>query len=105
MRTMNYPLISKGMLIFCIFTFTFFKAATQTPGTSKYITIDQFGYLPDSKKTAVIRDPQIGFDSLETFQPGASYAVVNKETGEKVLTGTPVKWQNGATDALVSRKL
>ena len=71
----------------------------RSPETSKFITVDQFGYLPDSKKTAVIRDPQIGYDSLESFQPGAIYAVVNTETGEQVFNGTPVIWQNGATDA------
>jgi endoglucanase len=67
--------------------------------TSKFITVDQFGYMPNSKKVAVIRDPVIGYDSLETFTPGAVYAVVNSETKEQVFTGAPVKWQNGATDA------
>ena len=37
---------------------------------SKYIVVDQFGYLPDSRKVAVIRDPQAGFDAGESFSPG-----------------------------------
>lgn len=92
-------LFFRNLIAYIILSTIFFNTKAQEPETSKFITVDQFGYLPDSKKTAVIRDPQIGFDSMETFQPGANYAVFNKETGEKVLTGTPVKWQNGATDA------
>lgn len=99
MKTETNSYLTRTIISFFVFTLVCFNSQGQEPKTSKYIIIDQFGYLPDSKKTAVIRDPQIGFDSLETFQPGASYAVVNKETGDKVITGAPVKWQNGATDA------
>ncbi len=70
----------------------------QTPEISKFIVIDQFGYLPNSKKIAVIRDPQIGYDAQESFIPGAVYSVVNKETGDQAFTGTVESWQNGATD-------
>ena len=99
MKNHKNILFLKKLFAFIVLSGTLYFATAQNPGTSKFITIDQFGYLPDSKKTAVIRDPQIGFDSMETFVPGTIYAVVNKENGEKVLTGTPVKWQNGATDA------
>ncbi|HYG18390.1 MAG TPA: glycoside hydrolase family 9 protein, partial [Ohtaekwangia sp.] len=66
---------------------------------SKYITVDQFGYLPESQKMAVIRDPQTGFDAAESFSPGDTYALVEKSSGDHVVTGSPVAWKTGTTDA------
>ena len=68
------------------------------PPVSKYIVVDQFGYLPDLEKVAVIRDPQTGFDSAESFTPGATYAVVNAATGARVYMAADVVWNGGATD-------
>jgi len=69
-------------------------SASPTP----FIVIDQFGYLPDAKKVAVIRDPAIGFDSQWQFAPGKVYQVVNVETGAVVFEGAPVAWRAGAVD-------
>jgi endoglucanase len=66
---------------------------------SPFIVVDQFGYLPDGEKIAVIRDPQTGFDAGSAFSPGTSYALVNATTGARVLTAAPVPWNAGATDA------
>jgi len=66
---------------------------------SKYIVVDQFGYLPGSKKVAVIRDPQVGFDAAESFSPGTYYSVVNATTGEQVFRAPITRWNNGETDA------
>ena len=65
---------------------------------SKFIVIDQFGYLPESRKVAVLRDPQVGFDAGEVFTPGTYYAVVNAATGEKVYRAARTVWGGGATD-------
>jgi hypothetical protein len=61
--------------------------------------VDDFGYRPDAPKVAVIRDPVTGFDAAESFEPGATYALVDALTGERVHTGSPVAWNNGAEDA------
>jgi endoglucanase len=66
---------------------------------SKFIITDQFGYLPDAKKIAVLKDPVTGFDASESYAPGSKFFVVNARTGEKVFAGSPVKWNNGNTDA------
>ena len=47
-----------------------------------FIVVDQFGYLPDAQKIAVIRDPVIGFDSQWHFSPGKVYQVVDVETSD-----------------------
>jgi endoglucanase len=71
---------------------------TQAQPVSKFIIIDQFGYLPGAKKIAVIKDPQTGFDSGESFNPGNTYVVVNAVTGDQVYSGMPVIWNSGLTD-------
>ncbi len=64
----------------------------------RFIIVDQFGYLPSSAKTAVIKNPKIGFDSAATFTPGTNYSLVNALNGSKVFTAQITSWQNGATD-------
>ena len=63
------------------------------------IVVDQFGYLPNSEKIAVIRDPQTGFDAATDFTPGASYALVDASSGAQVFTGAATAWNNGAVHA------
>ena len=42
-----------------------------SPGTiSPHIKVDQFGYLPNNRKVAVVVDPQIGYNAAESFSPG-----------------------------------
>lgn len=67
--------------------------------TTDFIVVDQFGYLPDVPKIAVIRDPQTGFDAGESFSPGGEYALVNAETNEHVYTSGPEIWNSGQTNA------
>lgn len=83
-------------LFFLILLFGGKNAAAQT--VSKYIVADQFGYLPDETKVAVIRDPVTGYDAADAFTPGSNYAVVNK-SGQQVYTGTLQIWSAGAEDA------
>ena len=68
------------------------------PPVTPYIVVDQFGYLPDGEKVAVIRDPQTGFDAAASFTPGSSYALVNAASGARVYTAAPTVWNAGATD-------
>jgi endoglucanase len=62
------------------------------------IVVDQFGYLAKSKKVAVIRAPQVGYDSSARFTPGKSYALVELPTGKVVKTAPPTVWNGGNTD-------
>ena len=68
--------------------------------TSKHIKIDQFGYLPNSKKMAVIADPQTGYNAAESFNPGTGinqYQVRRWADDVIVFTGTLSAWNGGAT--------
>ena len=62
------------------------------------IVVDQFGYLTKSKKVAIIRAPQVGYDSSAKFAPGKSYALVELPTGKVIKTAPPTIWNDGNTD-------
>ena len=64
---------------------------------SKFIVVDQFGYLPDAKKIAVIRDPQTGYDANESFTPGSSYELINLDTNTVAHSGAVNIWKSGET--------
>lgn len=70
--------------------------------TTHHIKIDQFGYLPNARKVAVIADPQIGFNATESFSPsiGSNQYQVRRWADDVVLfTGTITPWNNGNTHA------
>ncbi len=67
-------------------------------GPIPFIVVDQFGYRTSSKKVAVVRDPQVGYDSGESFTPGDTLEVVEVSTGDAVFSGAPASWNGGATD-------
>lgn len=62
------------------------------------IVVDQFGYLPKSRKVAVIRTPEVGYDNSARFAPGQSYALIELPTGKVVKAGAPTVWNGGKTD-------
>ena len=73
------------------------SSVSQAAAISGFIVVDQFGYLPDAKKIAVIRDPQTGYDANLSFTPGATYELVNLDTNAVAYTGTVSSWKSGAT--------
>jgi endoglucanase len=64
-----------------------------------HILVDQFGYRPNDQKVAVIRDPQIGYDSKDRFSPGPHYEVRQVSDGKVVFSGHPAQWNGGSTEA------
>ncbi len=63
---------------------------------SRYIVLDQFGYLPDAEKVAVVRDPMQGYDAAASFSPGATLEVRDAATDALVFSGAPTIWNGGA---------
>ena len=64
-----------------------------------HVLVDQFGYRPKDVKVAVLRNPQVGFDSAAKFSPGTHYQVRRSGDAAVVFSGTPVAWQQGAVEA------
>jgi hypothetical protein len=73
-------------------------AADAAPGLSPFITVDQFGYLPDADKVAVLRDPVAGHDAALEYSPGERLEVVSVTDGKVVFEGAPVTWNEGRVD-------
>lgn len=67
-------------------------------GNGPFIVIDQFGYLPVSRKIAVIRDPQTGFDAADAYTPGGTFELVNADTDAVVMSAAIAQWNSGNTD-------
>lgn len=79
--------------VFLAFVFNTLQAQNSSP----FIHVDQFGYLPSAVKVAVISNPMEGYNSNLNYSPGSSMRVVNANTGEVVLSESPVVWNGGAT--------
>jgi hypothetical protein len=78
------------------FIFAFFTLQGQN--VSPFIVTDQFGYRPNAQKTAVIRQPQAGFDSPSSFTPGAVYKVIAVASGLPAYESALTLFNSGATD-------
>ncbi len=74
--------------------------ATGPNGPIPAIVVDQFGYLRAASKIAVLRDPQVGYDSSAKYVPASKLEVVDVTTGIVVHTGAPVQWNGGNTDPI-----
>lgn len=88
----------KNVLKLLVLMLFLFQAPMMAQELSPFIVIDQFGYLPESKKVAVIRNPTQGFDADLSFSPGEWYALVDARTGELIYRAIPTAWKNGITD-------
>jgi endoglucanase len=74
-------------------------------GPIPVIVVDQFGYPTKAAKIAVIRNPQVGYDSVVHFTPGKNYAVVDRTTRAIIKRGAPTAWNDGATDTMSGDKV
>ena len=86
-----------------LFLIVFFASLSLWAGpvkTTEFIKVDQFGYFCQSKKMAVVADPQAGFNASETFSPGVGnnqYQVRRWDNDQIVFSGTLQVWNNGNT--------
>ena len=68
------------------------------------IVVDQFGYLTNARKVAVIRDPQVGYDNVASFVPGSTYALLDLSSGKVVKVAAPAVWNLGRPDPISGDK-
>jgi endoglucanase len=59
------------------------------------IKTDQFGYLPDSRKIAVISSPQVGFNAPDNFTPGSTFEVRKAGDNSVSFSGAISAWNGG----------
>ena len=70
------------------------------PPVNGHIHVDQFGYLPDEHKVAVISDPEKGFNAGDHFTPGPVLELRRATDGKSVYRGAPELFNRGRTDAV-----
>ncbi|MCQ2605784.1 MAG: glycoside hydrolase family 9 protein [Bacteroidales bacterium] len=80
-------------------------ACISTSFAQKYIVVDQFGYLPEAQKIAIIRSPQIGYDANENYTPGKKFAVIDAQTNKTVFKGSANIWKEGKIDSTCGDKV
>lgn len=66
---------------------------------SSFIQVDQFGYLTNAEKVAVISSPIVGYNAALSYVPPATLEVRNNTTNATVFKGPVVAWNKGATHA------
>ena len=70
------------------------------PPVTGHIHVDQFGYLPDEHKVAVLSDPRQGFNAADHFTPGPLLEVRQVADGAVVFRNAPSVFDQGRTDAV-----
>lgn len=74
----------------------------QTP--PPLIVVDQFGYLPNANKVAVLRDPINGYDSTQSYDPGERLELIDHTNDNIVFRGPTIAWNGGQTDMISGDK-
>lgn len=87
--------------IFCaliaLFCLVLPMSAQQLGTQNLHIKVDQFGYLPNAQKMAVVSQPQNGYNAPDSFTPGATLEVKKWDDNVTVVSGSAIAWNGGAT--------
>ncbi len=91
------PVKNAGILLaFLVFQLSIQVAMVEAQAPKSYIQVDQFGYLPEAPKVAVLHDPIEGFNAADEYIPGTTIEVRESESEVVVLTGAPIPWNSGS---------
>ena len=102
-RRFRSPSLTGALLVACALAVAGVSGLRAQGITQKrnYIRVDQFGYLPDAPKVAVIADAVAGFNAAYGIDLDAGADVTLRRDGDgtvvKAARATP--WNGGATDA------
>jgi endoglucanase len=81
----------------CLIAAFAFCVSSSAQTHTDLIHVDQFGYLPEAEKVAVIANPAQGFNADQEYTPGSLFQVIEVSSGISVYEGSPTEWNNGAT--------
>jgi hypothetical protein len=70
------------------------------PPVTSHIHVDQFGYLPDELKVAVVSDPQKGANANDHFSVGSSLELRQVADGKVAYRGPAEQFKGGKTDPI-----
>lgn len=69
----------------------------QAQSLSEFIHVDQFGYLPNMQKVAVLSNPINGYNSSLSYTPPAVLEVRDVSNDAMVFSAAPAAWNSGST--------
>jgi endoglucanase len=72
---------------------------------SPLITIDQFGWLPRSRKIAILADPVRGQNAGQSYQPGPEFVVRQQADGKVVYRGPVRPWNGGKVSEIAGDRV
>lgn len=62
------------------------------------IHVDQLGYLPGMNKVAILADPQLGYNSSQSYQPSDNLQLVDAVDSSHVMALSKTAYNDGKTD-------
>ncbi|MVM35052.1 T9SS type A sorting domain-containing protein [Spirosoma sp. HMF4905] len=83
-----------------VWLLTSFRSLAAPPSTTEFIRVDQFGYLQNARKVAVVVSPQVGSNAGTPFNASTGvnqYQVRRWADDAVVFTGTLQVWRDGVT--------
>ncbi|GAA4469675.1 hypothetical protein GCM10023189_57080 [Nibrella saemangeumensis] len=92
--------MKKQLLWLLVWLLTTYPSLSSPPTTTGFIRVDQFGYLQNARKVAVIINPQVGSNANQPFNASTGpnqYQVRRWSDDTVVFSGTIQAWNNGAT--------
>ncbi len=108
MKLRHYSPFRFALGLMILLTGIHFSSLGQSLGDKNYIRVDQFGYLPNAKKIAVIADPQTGFNASEgitPYNPTSQKVQLRKKSDNTIVyEALPANWNGGATDSFAGDK-
>lgn len=92
--------MKKQILWVLVWIMATYRTLAAPPGTTEFIRVDQFGYLQNARKVAVVINPQLGSNAGQPFNAsnGPNQYQVRRWSDDAVMfSGTIQAWNNGAT--------
>ncbi|MFN6945028.1 MAG: glycoside hydrolase family 9 protein [Cytophagaceae bacterium] len=86
-------------VVYTLLSLLVINGFSQTPAVQELIRVDQFGYLCNAQKIAVIANPQTGYNSGLSFTPSATLEVRRWDDHEVVFSDEITEWNGGAVHA------
>ena len=74
--------------------------AVRDTSASPGIVVDQFGYVPNARKIAVIRVPKVGYDAGTGREPSANIQLLKSKNNQLVYSERPLRWNDAGIDPM-----
>ena len=89
----------------CLYYLLFLLSTNLLAAYDERIKVDQFGYLPDAEKIAIISSPKQGFNADNSFDPDPVYQLRREGDHTLLYSAALQTWQYGDVDPMSGDKV